>query len=91
MAAGFDKKAATKKASPFLAGLAWRIEKIKSLFRGFKPLVTRESVVIAGRQSCYSNRKMLDALPGFTFRSLEDSISEACKQYFEYESLKPKA
>jgi len=83
MAAGFGKKQPGKKATPFLAGIAWRTEKIKSLFSKFKPLVTRESVRIACQKSSYDNHKLLKALPGFHFRSLEDSIFEACSKYLK--------
>ena len=81
MAAGFGKKQASIKATPFLAGLAWRKEKIKSLFTKNRPLITRESVAIANRHSRYDNQKLLKALPSFHFRSLEDSIFEACERY----------
>jgi nucleoside-diphosphate-sugar epimerase len=83
MAAGFGKKPAYRKATPFLSGLAWRKEKIKSLFTKTKPLITRESVAIANRQSSYNNQKLLAALPSFHFRSLEDSIYEACAHYLQ--------
>jgi dihydroflavonol-4-reductase len=81
MADGFGKRHPSKKAGPFLAGLAWRTEKMKSAFSRHKPLITRESVVIASRQSAYDNHKLLKALPSFRFRSLEDSIFEACAKY----------
>jgi nucleoside-diphosphate-sugar epimerase len=81
MAHGFGKKQPSKKAGPFLAGFAWRKEKLKSVFSRHKPLITRESVAIACRQSSYDNHKILQALPGFHFRSLEDSIFEACSSY----------
>jgi nucleoside-diphosphate-sugar epimerase len=81
MAQGFGKKQPSKKAGPFFAGIAWRIEKIKSAFSRHKPLITRESVAIASRRSSYDNHKLLKALPSFRFRSLEDSIFEACAGY----------
>jgi len=81
MAHGFGKKQSSKKAGPFLAGLAWRTEKIKSAFSRHKPLITRESVTIASMKSAYDNHKLLKALPSFRFRSLEDSIFEACLSY----------
>jgi nucleoside-diphosphate-sugar epimerase len=83
MAAAFGKKQPDRKATPFLAGLAWRKEKIKTLFTKNKPLITRESVAIANRQSSYDNHKLLEALPTFHFRSLEDSIYEACARYMK--------
>jgi dihydroflavonol-4-reductase len=81
MAAGFGKKNPGKIATPFLAGLAWRSEKLRSVFSKKKPLITRETVAIAGRRSLYDNKKLLKALPSFRFRSLEDSIFEACSKY----------
>lgn len=81
MAAGFGKKHPTRNAGSFLAGLAWRKEKIRSLFTRKKSLITKESVAIAVTKSSYDNHKMLRALPSFHFRSLEDSIFEACLKY----------
>ena len=81
MAKGFGKKPPSKKAGHFVASLAWRMEKIKSVFSAQKPLITRESVAIAERQSAYDNHKLLNALPTFRFRSLEDSILESCSRY----------
>jgi dihydroflavonol-4-reductase len=81
MAAGFGKKQPSRKAGPFLAGMAWRKEKIKSAFTKNRPLITKESVAIAMRQSKYDNGKLLKALPSFRFRSLEDSVFEACLKY----------
>ena len=81
MAQGFGKKQPSKKAGPFFAGMAWRTEKIRAAFSRHKPLITRESVAIASRRSLYSNQKLLKALPSFRFRSLEDSIFEACAGY----------
>ena len=81
MASGFGKKHPAKIATPFLAGMAWRKEKIKSVFTRSRPLITRETVAIAARHSAYDNQKLLKALPAFRFRSLEDSIFEACSKY----------
>lgn len=81
MAAGFGKKPASRKATPFLAGLAWRKEKLKSLITKKRPLITRESVAIANRRSVYDNQKFLKTIPAFHFRSLEDSIFESCERY----------
>jgi hypothetical protein len=81
MSAGFGKRHPTRNAGPFLAGLAWRKEKIKSIFTRKKSLITKESVAIAVAKSTYDNHKMLRALPSFHFRSLEDSIFESCLKY----------
>jgi dihydroflavonol-4-reductase len=83
MAHYFGKKQPRIKAGPFLAGIAWRKEKIKSLFTKNRPLISRESVAIAAWKSAYDNHKLLHALPSFRFRSVEDSIFEACSRYLK--------
>ena len=62
-------------------GVAWRMEKIKSLFTGKKPLLTKESARVAQSQTWFENRKILQALPGFSFTPLEESIKNACEKY----------
>jgi nucleoside-diphosphate-sugar epimerase len=81
IADGFNKKHPSMEATPFLAGLAWRAEKLKSLFTGNRPLLTRETATMARKTSMYDNSKMLKVLPGFHYRPLEDSIKNACGRY----------
>ena len=81
MADGFGKKRPSKKATPFMASLAWRLGKLKTTFDGKKALLTKETARIGSHHSSYDNKKLLNALPGFTFRSVEDSIHEACLRY----------
>ena len=81
IAENFGKKKPTRAANPFLLGMAWRIEKIKSLLTGHKPLLTKESAKVACSQTWFENEKLLNALPGFTYRPLEETIKKACDQY----------
>lgn len=81
IADGFNKKRPYLEATPFLAGLAWRAEKIKSVFTGNKPLLTRESARIAQGYTVFGNNKILTALPGFTFTPLNETIQKACIRY----------
>ena len=83
IADGFGKPGPAREASPFLLGLAWRLEKIKSYFSGQKPLLTKESAKVACSKTYFSNQKLLAALPGFSFTPLEESIRKACKNYLE--------
>ncbi|MDP4130130.1 MAG: NAD-dependent epimerase/dehydratase family protein [Bacteroidota bacterium] len=83
IADGFHKNHPSKEATPFLAGLAWRAEKFKSLFNGKKPMLTRETAAIARRKSVYDNSKLLKALTGFQFTPIEDSIRNACSRYLK--------
>jgi len=81
IAENFGKKKPTRAANPFLLGIAWRIEKIKSLLTGHKPLLTKESAKVACSQTWFENEKLLNARPGFTYRPLEETIKKACDQY----------
>jgi len=81
IADGFHKKRPHRLATPALSALAWRAEKIKSLFTGAPSLLTRETAKIAQTKTYFDNSKLLSALPGFSFSSLEESISSSCKKY----------
>lgn len=81
IADGFGRKRPQKNATPMLAGFAWRFEKLKSWFAGKRPLLTKETAEIAQRSSMFDNNKILEALPGFAFTPMEQTILKACKQY----------
>lgn len=87
MAEGFGKKLPHRLATPFLGEFAWRMEKIRSLFTGKKPLLTKESARVAHSKTFFDNSKILKALPGFSFTPLEVSIQNACKKYVN--AIKP--
>jgi len=81
IADNFKKKRPSKKSGPFLLGLAWRLEKFRSLFTGHRPLVTKQSVKVALSQTWFENDKILAAMPEFSFTPLEKSIQKACEKY----------
>lgn len=81
MAHAFGKKGPTRKTTPFLMKIAWRVEKIKSFFTGKRPLLTRESARVAASQTYFENDKILKALPGFSFTPLEEAIKKAAEKY----------
>jgi nucleoside-diphosphate-sugar epimerase len=87
MADGFGRKHPRKKAGAFMTALGWRAEKIKSILTGKKPLLTKENAKVAQSRTYFENNKILKALPSFNFRSLDESISLACKKYL---SIPPK-
>lgn len=84
MATEFGKKPPTREATPFLTGLAWRAEKIKSLATGRPALLTRESARVAASKNFFSNAKILRELPGFRFTPLNETIHSACQAYISY-------
>ena len=81
IATGFGKKPPSKEATPFLAGIAWRKEHIKSLFSGKPSILTRESARVAQSRTWFDNGKILAQLPGFQFTPLEKTIKAACLDY----------
>lgn len=81
IADGFGKKRPAKKATPFLMAIAWRMEKLKAIFTGKNPLLTKESARVAQSQTWFENDKILKTLPGFSFTPLEETIKKACKKY----------
>lgn len=81
IADGFGKKHPHRKATPFLGNLAWRMEKLKTLFSGERPLLTKESAKVAHSHTFFENDKLLKALPQFSFTPLQESIQKTCKKY----------
>jgi nucleoside-diphosphate-sugar epimerase len=81
MAYCYKKKGPVRPATSFLLGIAWRMEKLKSIFTGIKPLVTKESVKVANSKTYFDNAKFLQAFPQFSFTPLEQTIKKACEKY----------
>jgi dihydroflavonol-4-reductase len=75
MAAALNRKKPAIHAGPFLTGLAWRTEYLKSLFTGSKPVITKETAASAQNRSFYSSQKIIDRL-GFTFSDVRKSIDD---------------
>jgi nucleoside-diphosphate-sugar epimerase len=81
IAAGFGKKPPSREATPFIAGIAWRTSRLKSLFSGRPGMLTRESARVAQSSTYFDNGKILEQLPDFRFTPLEETIREACSAY----------
>ena len=78
IAKAFGKKPPHKKVTPALASIVWRLEAIKSRFTGKEPLVTKETVGTALAKVHFDNSKLKRFLPGFTYRSIEETITDTC-------------
>ena len=77
----FGKKRPWRRATPFLAALAWRLEFIRSMIQGSPRMITRETSTLALSDSAYDNKKLLSVLPGFKFSPIDEIITRACNQY----------
>lgn len=85
MAAAFGRRSPHKAVTPFLGEIVWRMEKAKSLFTGKDPLVTRETARTAQAVTRFDSRKIQEALPGFGFTPLEETIryhADALKAHY---------
>jgi nucleoside-diphosphate-sugar epimerase len=80
IADGFGKKRPSIKVNYFLAILARNFFKVKSLFTGKPPLITRESARTAMRTYEYSSKKFT-GISGMAFQSISNTISDICHLY----------
>lgn len=74
MATAFGRRSPHKAVTPLLGEIVWRLEKVKSLFTGKEPLVTRETARTAQAVTRFDSRKITEALPEFRFTPLEETI-----------------
>ena len=75
IAKAFDKPAPKWRANPFMAGIYWRLEWLKSKLTGQQAIVTRETSKAGQRHSYYSNQKIKETL-GYQFIPIQDTIHE---------------
>ncbi len=80
IAQAFGKKAPHKKVTPFIAGVVWRLEKLKAMFSGANPLLTKETALTAQATVRYNNTKLFRYLPGFAYTPLKQTVASICKQ-----------
>lgn len=76
----FNKKPPSKKVTPFIAGLVWRLEALKSKITGKDPMLTKETAKTAQAKVYFDNSKLLKALPHFQFTPLQQTIERICKE-----------
>ncbi len=81
IADGFGKKRPHREATRLMGAIAWRLEKVKSLITGKRPLLTKHSAVVGHSKTHFDNSKILQQLPQFSFTPLQQSIEKACHQY----------
>lgn len=84
MAYAFDISPPKRKATTAMLAVAWRLERLRSFFTRGKPLITREIAEAAETKSFFDNKKLLSALPGFSFTPVKESIMLACKKYMTH-------
>ena len=78
IAKAFGKKPPHKKVTPIIAAIVWRLEAIKSIFTKKDPLLTKETAKTGMAKADFDNSKLKKYLPGFTYRKIEDTITDTC-------------
>jgi len=76
----FGKRPPYKKATPFLSGMVWRIEWLKTLFSKKEPLLTRETALTGRTRVYFNNSKLKKFLPSFEYIPVNKSIAETCRE-----------
>jgi dihydroflavonol-4-reductase len=61
-----------------LTALVWRIEHLRAMLTGKRPLITKDTANIAKRSPVYNNEKVKKLVPG-VFRPLEETIAWCCQ------------
>jgi hypothetical protein len=74
----FQTKIPQKELKPFITGLAWKLDKIRTTLFMQKPLITRDLHQSAHRKVRFSNEKIINTL-GHQFipfkKSIEDTLA----------------
>lgn len=68
------------KAGKLLSAVAWRMEKLKSIFSGDEPTVTKQTAVIANKKVNFENKKIVDRLH-YAFIPVKKAIYDAANSY----------
>ncbi len=77
-----NKKAPGIRVNPFIFSIAWRIEALKSMFTGTKPVITKESVSSLVSKSMYSNKKIRETVK-IDFIPIDQSIKHITSCYLK--------
>lgn len=81
MARHLGKKPPHIATKPWMAAIVWRLEKIRGMITGKRPLLTRETARTAQLKVYYDNGKIREALPGFRFRALADTVADISRNF----------
>ena len=88
IAKAFNKRPPSKKVTPILAAIVWRLEAVKGFFTGKTPLLTKETAATAQAVVHFDNTKFLKAFPSFKYRTMEETINRTCAELKELHLLK---
>lgn len=79
IADGFGVRRPSRKVTPLLAALVWRVEQVKQWITGKAPLITKETAATGLAHVSFDNSKLLKALPEFIYTPMQQSVQRICK------------
>jgi dihydroflavonol-4-reductase len=74
MAGQLGRKPPSMRATPFMTGLVWRWNSLKTAIFGETGSITKETARSAQKQTFYNNQKLFRFFPGFEYTPLEETI-----------------
>lgn len=89
IAESFHKKPPHKKVTPLMAAAIWRLERIRSLFTGKTPFITKETARTALGKVYFDNSKLLKTIPSFQYTSLKKSVERICNELMQMNNIAP--
>lgn len=88
IASSFGKQPPQRFAKPWMGGLVWRMEALKAMFSNKEPLLTKETAGTAQATTFFDSSKIKNALPGFEFTPVDESIQRTCNWLVDHYGLK---
>lgn len=83
VAKNIDVKPPHKEASKFILNMAWRLDWLSYFFYRKRRKITKQMVISLTTNSSYNNNKILNALSGFKFESVETSIKKTAQLFLK--------
>jgi len=84
----FGKQPPQRFAKPWMGEIVWRMEAMKAMFSSREPLLTKETAGTAQATTFFDSSKLKNALPGFQFTSVDESIQRTCNWIINHYGLK---
>jgi nucleoside-diphosphate-sugar epimerase len=78
IADAFGKPRPSKRVTPLLAAIVWRLEALAAWLNRKDPLVTKETMQTALSAYEYDSSKLIQYFPDFKYRDISETISEIC-------------
>lgn len=82
IAASTEKPAPSIAVNPFIRGVAWRLEWLKSKILGSSPMITKETAMISAKSFVFDNSKSIQTFD-FQYRPIDQTISAIGNQLIE--------